>query len=162
MPIRVLTVPSIKNIIIADDDWDDQLMLKETISEHDYAPVVRTVLDGSQLMDTLQDGILPDLILLDLNMPNKNGLECLSEIRMDKKLKNIPVVVLSTSKNIRDIESCYAKGANLFFSKPYTFGTLKTLIHSILNIDWDHFPKEMDKSEFVRITSLGLITETVS
>jgi CheY-like chemotaxis protein len=162
MPIPVLTVPMVKSIIIADDDWDDQLMLKETISDHDFAPAVKTVSDGSQLMRMILTEPLPDLILLDLNMPNKNGLECLAEIRSDIGLRNIPVVVLSTSKDIRDIESCYAKGANLFFSKPYTFGSLKTLVHSILKIDWVHFPKQMDKSEFIRITTLGLTKETVA
>lgn len=161
MPILVVTVPVIKNLIIADDDSDDQALLKETIDDHEFAPAVKTVFDGSQLMRSIANGPLPDLILLDLNMPNKNGIECLAEIRSDKELKHLPVVVLSTSKEMRDIESCYTNGANLFFSKPYSFESLKSLVHNILNIDWPNFPAQMDKSEFIRITSLGCVPETI-
>ena len=158
-------------ILMADDDADDRMLTRDALEESRVLNELRFVEDGEELMQYLtrqgkfvkpEDSPRPGLILLDLNMPNKNGLECLAEIRTDNVLKNIPVVVLSTSKDIRDIELCYTKGANLFFSKPYTFGSLKTLIHSILNIDWLHFPKQMDKSEFVRISSLGLNQETLA
>jgi CheY-like chemotaxis protein len=162
MFIPLTAKPLIKSLTIADDDWDDQVLLRETMDSYEFAPQVKTVADGHQLMHSLATQPLPDLILLDLNMPNKNGIECLSEIRSHNEFSHLPVVVLSTSKDLRDIESCYHNGANLFISKPYTFNSLKTLVHTILNIDWNNFPRRMDKDEFVKIATEGLIPEIVN
>lgn len=155
MLIPVLNAPSIRHLVIADDDWDDQVMLRETMDSYVHAPQLHVVSDGRQLMHSLTTRPLPDLIFMDLNMPHKTGIECLTEIRANQLLKHLPIVVLSTSKDIRDIESSYSNGANLFFSKPYTFNSLKTLIHSILSIDWNNFPGRLDKAEFVKIATTG-------
>ncbi|HET6226599.1 MAG TPA: response regulator, partial [Bacteroidia bacterium] len=112
------THSQIKQLIIADDDEDDQMLLKEAI--HEYAPDIQchTIRDGKQLMEILNKGEIPELLLLDLNMPYKNGMECLIEIRAIESLRHIPIVILSTSRNVRDIELCFTHGANLFFTKP--------------------------------------------
>ncbi len=149
--IPVLSIPEVKKLIIADDDWDDQILLKEVIDNHEFAPNVVTVSDGNQLISAIQSGPAPDLILLDLNMPNKNGIECLIEIRASAVYSSLPIVVLSTSKDLKDIELCYANGAQLFFSKPYTFESLKGLINFIISIHWKNFPKKLDKVDFLRI-----------
>jgi CheY-like chemotaxis protein len=146
----------IKKLIIADDDHDDQILLKEALEDFEYPPATKMVSDGCQLIAALEEDLLPDLILVDLNMPNKNGIECLLEIRSNNKLERLPVVVLSTSKDPHDIEACFNSGANLFFSKPYTFKELKVLVHSILSIDWQLlFERKLSKQEFLTMALKG-------
>lgn len=145
----------IKHLIIADDDEDDQLLLKEAIQEFSDSILTTIIPDGKQLMSFLNKGNVPELLLLDLNMPYKNGSECLMEIRANDLLRNIPVVILSTSKNIRDIELCFNFGANLFFTKPCSFQSLKTLIRSILTINWNTFKAVSSKQKFTQIATSG-------
>jgi len=144
-----------KHLVIADDDIDDQLILKEIIE--DYSRHIKTTClgDGKQLMDHLFKKNVPDLLFLDLNMPLKTGIQCLSEIRSDKKLKDLPVVVFSTSRNRHDMEQCFANGAQLFYSKPWDLDVFRKLIHSILDIDWQTFKKPKDKEEFYKIAVEG-------
>ncbi len=150
-----MSVLPIQRIIIADDDEDDQLLLKEVIEEISTSIHITPLTDGKQLMKHLSAGVLPDLILLDLNMPFKNGAECLSEIRGNQQLKFIPVVILSTSKHSTDIEYCYTNGAQLFFTKPCTFKELKTLISSLLSINWQKFTAVSSKDIYFQIASEG-------
>lgn len=140
-----------KKLIIADDDEDDQSLLKEIIT--DYCSLIKTISipDGKKLMEHLSAKDLPDLLFLDLNMPYKTGIECLTEIRASKRLKKIPVVILTTSKSKSDIDLCYALGAQLFYSKPNEIETLKKLIHSVLEIDWSLFERPPNKEEFAKI-----------
>ena len=118
-------------ILIADDDEDDRLLTRQALEEAHLSNDVRYVEDGEELMDYLrrqgpyagQDGRAPrpGLILLDLNMPKKDGRECLREIKADDDLRDIPVVVLSTSREEEDIARSYQLGVNSFISKPVTF-----------------------------------------
>ncbi len=118
-------------ILIADDDEDDRLLTRQALEEAHLSNDVRFVEDGEELMDYLrrqgryagQDGRAPrpGLILLDLNMPKKDGRECLREIKADDDLRDIPVVVLSTSREEEDIARSYQLGVNSFISKPVSF-----------------------------------------
>ncbi len=118
-------------ILIADDDEDDRLLTRQALEEAHLSNDVRFVEDGEELMEYLrrqgryagQDGRAPrpGLILLDLNMPKKDGRECLREIKADDDLRDIPVVVLSTSREEEDITRSYQLGVNSFISKPVTF-----------------------------------------
>jgi two-component system, response regulator len=118
-------------ILIADDDEDDRLLTRQALEEAHLSNDVRFVEDGEQLMDYLrrrgqyagEDGRAPrpGLILLDLNMPKKDGRECLREIKADDDLRDIPVVVLSTSREEEDIARSYQLGVNSFIAKPVTF-----------------------------------------
>jgi CheY-like chemotaxis protein len=144
-------------MIIADDDEDDQMLLKEAIETYSRTILATIIPDGKQLMNFLNNGAIPELLLLDLNMPYKNGTECLMEIRADERLKSIPVVILSTSKNSRDIELCYNLGANLFFTKPCSFESLKQLIHSILSVNWSSFKPVPTKHQFIQIAEAGYV-----
>lgn len=150
----------IKHLIIADDDEDDQMLLKEAIQEYSDSITLSVISDGKQLMNFLAKGPAPDLILLDLNMPYKNGTECLMEIRANENLRHIPVVILSTSRNIRDIELCFNFGANLFFTKPCSFQSLKVMVRSILSINWQDFKIISSRQKFIQIATSGFITET--
>jgi CheY-like chemotaxis protein len=141
----------IKHLVIADDDLDDQILVKEIVKE--YSPKTKTTClnDGKQLMDWLNLGGKPDLILLDLNMPYKTGPQCLNEIRSDHKLKTLPVIILSTSRNKRDIDLCYKSGADLFYSKPWNMDDSKSLIQSILAINWNTFKTPLDFDVFLKM-----------
>ncbi len=120
-------------ILLADDDADDRLMAREALEESRLANDFRWVEDGEQLMDYLyQRGAYadakahprPGLILLDLNMPRKDGREALAEIKADPALRSIPVVVLTTSKAEEDIYRTYDLGVNSFITKPVSFAGL--------------------------------------
>lgn len=114
-------------ILIADDDNDDIQLTKDCFIESELPVDVDDVNDGQLLMDHLKGMAsvsgsrnLPQLILLDLNMPRKSGLEALKELKQDDALRKIPVVIFSTSKAAKDIEKAYELGASCFVSKPNT------------------------------------------
>jgi CheY-like chemotaxis protein len=154
--ISYLKLPDVKTLIIADDDPDDQVLLKESMEGITGIPEIKAVFDGAQLITALRDGFLPDLVLMDLNMPNKNGLECLREIKSGGFPRRLPVVILSTSNDLRDMEQCYEQGADLFLSKPNSFQNLRVLLKSLLHIDWKNFPEKMCRQEFIDIGRQGL------
>jgi CheY-like chemotaxis protein len=120
------------NILIADDDPDDRLMAREALVQSHSPSHVNFVEDGEELLDYLYrrgkfqnvEGDLPDLILLDLNMPRKSGVEALQEIKSDNTLRHIPIVVLTTSKEEEDIYRTYDLGVNSFITKPITYESL--------------------------------------
>jgi CheY-like chemotaxis protein len=123
-------------ILYADDDAEDRMLVKEAWAENRLANDLHFVEDGEELMDYLRrrgsythlsDQPLPGMILLDLNMPRKDGREALQEIKADPKLRSIPVVVLTTSKAEEDILRAYDLGVNSFILKPVTFQSLVDL-----------------------------------
>jgi CheY-like chemotaxis protein len=114
-------------ILIADDDYEDFLLIKNTFDSNQLNVELSHVEDGQYLIDILKAqgkynkfGELPNLILLDLNMPRKNGFEVLKEIKDNDLLKKIPIIIFTTSKTIRDINQAYELGANCYISKPQT------------------------------------------
>jgi CheY-like chemotaxis protein len=125
-------------ILLADDDEDDRLLVKEAFEENHLINELATVEDGEELMDFLHkrgkfadSTIMPGLILLDLNMPRKSGLEALREIKSDEKLRRLPVVILTTSKAEEDIIRSYDLGVNSFIVKPVSFEALVELIKEL-------------------------------
>lgn len=127
-------------ILMADDDADDCLMAKEALSESRLVNELRFVHNGEELMDYLgrcgkyQDPASsprPGLILLDLNMPRKDGREALREIKNNPSLRQIPIVVLTTSKADEDIYRTYDLGANSYITKPVTFEGLVAVIKAL-------------------------------
>jgi CheY-like chemotaxis protein len=121
-------------ILLADDDDDDRELTRDALQDSRLANEMRFAVDGQDLMDYLRrDGIYadpsvdaprPGLILLDLNMPKKDGREALAEIKADPVLRQIPIVVLTTSKAEEDVMRSYDLGCNSFITKPVTFGGL--------------------------------------
>ena len=118
-------------ILMADDDEEDRDFTRDALQNSHLANEMRFVVDGQDLMDYLRlegayaNGSLtaprPGVILLDLNMPKKDGREALAEIKSDQDLRSIPVVVLTTSKDEEDIFRTYDLGVNSFITKPVTF-----------------------------------------
>jgi CheY-like chemotaxis protein len=126
-------------IYIADDDEDDRAILTEVILEVDPFVLVKVAEDGMQMMDILQtvSDPLPEVILLDINMPKKNGLDCLEEIRKHEgDLKEVPVIILSTSSDPANIEKAKELGASFYAVKPNRFDILKSFLEEILKMDW--------------------------
>ena len=122
------------NIMLADDDIDDCQFFKEALESFPLAPQLKTVHDGVQLMDYLKENSthLPDVIFLDINMPRKNGFECLAEIKNNDTLKEIPVVMFSTSDAQEKIYMLLKTGADVYIRKPGNFAQLVKCIHHAL------------------------------
>jgi CheY-like chemotaxis protein len=124
-------------ILMADDDADDRLMAKEALEASGLRNEIRFVEDGVELMGyLLQQGPYshaprPGLILLDMNMPRKNGREVLVELKSHPEFKRIPVVILTTSQAEEDIKAGYDLGANSYITKPVTFGGLVAVMQSL-------------------------------
>ena len=124
------------NILLADDDIDDCIFFKEALEQLQVSTQFTAVIDGDQLMQLLTNEAneLPDILFLDINMPRKSGLECLSEIKLNKRLKDIPVVMFSTSNSWETINMLFKSGANVYIHKPSDFSQLKQVIHHALPI----------------------------
>lgn len=130
------------NILMADDDEDDILLTIKALKESKLLNKLISVKDGEELMDYLkrrgtyenpESSPRPGLILLDLNMPKKDGREALREIKSDESLKDIPIVVFTTSKAEEDIYKSYKLGVNSFITKPVKFEELIGVIASLGN-----------------------------
>jgi len=124
-------------ILLADDDPDDRKLTQDAFAENRLVNVLHCVEDGEELLEYLRrqgrysdqkNSPLPGLILLDLNMPRKDGREALKEIKADPELRRIPIVVLTTSKAEEDILRTYDLGVNSYVTKPVTFKSLVELI----------------------------------
>ncbi len=111
-------------ILIAEDDEDDFLLLSEALARILPEVPVVWVRNGEGALDYLERSPLPSLILLDLNMPKKDGRETLREIKSREKLKHIPVVVLTTSNSAEDVAAAYKDGSNTYIRKPPSFEKL--------------------------------------
>jgi CheY-like chemotaxis protein len=129
-------------ILLADDDPDDRKLTHDAFMENRLANDFHAVEDGEELLDylnrrgkyeSLRGDALPGLILLDLNMPRKDGREALKEIKADPDLRRIPIVVLTTSKAEEDIVRTYDLGVNSYVTKPVTFKSLVELIKILGN-----------------------------
>ncbi len=129
-------------ILMADDDADDRLLAKDALNECRITNELHFVENGEELLDYLrQTGkyasasgtTKPGLILLDLNMPRKDGREALQEIKSDPQLRSIPVVVLTTSKADTDISRIYELGANSFITKPVSFDALVKVMGELVH-----------------------------
>jgi CheY-like chemotaxis protein len=121
-------------ILLADDDEEDRDLARDALQDSRLANEMKFVVDGQDLLDYLRhegrwadpslDAPRPGIILLDLNMPRKDGREALAEIKADDSLRRIPVVVLTTSTDEADVLSTYDLGVSSFITKPVTFGGL--------------------------------------
>lgn len=127
-------------ILMAEDDPDDRLMTSEAFHECRLGNPLQFAVDGEELMDYLHRRgrfndqaayPMPGLILLDLNMPRKDGREALREIKADSRLRDIPVVILTTSRAEEDVAQSYRDGVNSFITKPVSFNALIEVIQTL-------------------------------
>jgi CheY-like chemotaxis protein len=137
------TQPFQLSILLAEDDLEDQMFVREALQESGCPHTLYCVKDGQELVEYLenqgqqeggpsgQSRSLPDIILLDLNMPRKDGREVLRYLKQDPELKLIPVVVMTTSNSEQDILTSYAIGANTYMTKPVTYEGLVSALQAI-------------------------------
>ena len=127
-------------ILIADDDAEDRMLILDALKESRLKNNVQCVENGEELMQYLQNKgkfsdkkkyPMPGIILLDLNMPKKDGREALKEIKAEKKFKNIPIIILTTSKAEEDVLKTYNLGANSFITKPVTFTAMVDVMNTL-------------------------------
>lgn len=126
-------------ILIADDDTDDRLFMDKALRQSGYTQNVQFVEDGEELMEYLRregrynehNAPWPNLLILDLNMPRKNGFQALNEIKDDPKLRRLPVVVMTTSSADEDVLKTYNLGVNSFVTKPFNFNRLVEMVGAL-------------------------------
>jgi len=124
------------NLLLADDDIDDCIFFEDALKELPISATLSTVNNGIQLMNYLlaKSDNLPDVLFLDLNMPRKSGIECLTEIKMIDKLKDLPVIIFSTSLNMEVVDLLYQKGAHYYIRNPGDYDKLKKLIFEAISL----------------------------
>ena len=124
-------------ILMADDDEDDVILVRDAFERNKLINDMRVVVYGGELIDYLkrrgayadpENSPRPDIVLLDLNMPRKDGRQALEEIRADPNLRDIPVIVLTTSQSHTDVYRSYHMGANSYITKPVTFESMCEII----------------------------------
>lgn len=124
------------NILLADDDMDDCSFFEEALKEFLLPTQFTAVHNGEQLMKLLTNDTyqLPHVLFLDLNMPRKNGFECLCEIKLNEKLKHVPVIIFSTSFEQEVVNLLYKNGAQYFIRKPANFLQFTNIIDQALTV----------------------------
>lgn len=126
-------------ILIADDDMDDRLFMERALRQNGFTQAINFVEDGEDLMEYLrqngrykgQQPVYPNLLILDLNMPRKNGFQALAEIKADPALRRLPVIVMSTSSTHEDVLKTYNLGVNSFVIKPFNFNRLVEIVGAL-------------------------------
>jgi CheY-like chemotaxis protein len=139
------------NIVLADDDEDDRLLFKEAIEDLKIKTKLSLFTDGKELMDflALPNIVLPHIVFLDLNMPKKNGMQCLKEIRKNKALDQVSVAIYSTSSSESDIEQTFVNGANIYLNKPNNFRKLQQAVEKVLQINWQYHSSNLNMDNFL-------------
>lgn len=139
--------PTRPYIILADDDEDDCMFFKDAFNELKLNLQLVIVKNGEELMDFLAGipCLLPKLLFLDLNMPRKNGFECLRDLKESERFKGIPVIVYSTSNSFYDYEKCLELKAHVYVTKPNCFIELKKIINKVLVTDFVNHLVEQPK-----------------
>lgn len=137
-----------KHVLIAEDDDDDYLIFSLAIAETKVAVGLTRARDGENLMKVLSEQI-PDILFLDMQMPCKNGRECLKEIRGNRRYDDLPIIIFSSFTDPNTIEYCFREGSNLYTIKPNSISELTEILRRILIVDWKkamYYPRQ---SEFV-------------
>jgi CheY-like chemotaxis protein len=145
----------IQKIFVAEDDADDRMFFEDALKVIKTQAHLTFANDGLELMRHLEQVIAPpppDLIFLDLNMPRKNGFECLEEIRGSERLKDIPVVIFSTTSSDNAINETYRQGANYYVCKPLSFPLLVKAIETVLEMEMWQRPRPDREQFFLAIT----------
>ncbi|MGC4036606.1 MAG: response regulator [Chitinophagaceae bacterium] len=135
------------NILLAEDDCDDSFLFQEALNRLPYSINLSIAEDGEQLISILEKSVFPDFIFLDLNMPKKDGYECLTYIRKEKNDYRAKVIILSTSSNAESVNFAYEKGADLYVKKPDNFNALVRSLEFCLQ--YKKYPEKPTREEFL-------------
>ena len=139
------------HIILADDDEDDRMFFTDAFDELNINTKVQTFINGVELMNYLNDEncILPNVLFLDLNMPKKNGIECLLEIKENERFNDIAIAIYSTSSSEEHIEETFVNGANIYIKKPNDFANLKKVLSEVVTLNWQYHTSGLNKDNFL-------------
>ena len=142
------------SILLADDDKDDRFFFSMALESLTVPTQLAIVMDGEKLMVYLDENShqLPDVLFLDLNMPRKNGFECLNEIKLNNSLNKLPVIIYSTSFEQDVVNQLYKNGAHYFIRKPAEFSQLKKLIQQTITLLMRDL--SIEKTEIIQQPSL--------
>ena len=138
-------------VLLADDDKDDRDDFIEAFTSLKMNIELQVVKNGVELMKHLTDPStnIPHIVFLDLNMPKKSGLECLTEIRKIDRLKNLTIVIYSTSSSEKQMEDTFVNGANIYIKKPAHLTVLKKLLSQVLTINWQYHTSGLNRNNFL-------------
>lgn len=139
------------SIILADDDRDECDLFKEAVNEIDENYDLLFFSNGKALMAHLEeeDNDSPDIIFLDLNMPNMSGIDCLRAIRANPKYTDTTIAIYSTSSSDQDQEETFMLGANVYIKKPNDYGRMKKVLQHILKTFWQYHSSNMSRDTFL-------------
>lgn len=137
-----------RHILLAEDDDDDYLIFTVAIQDTKLAVAITRAENGDELMKLLEESI-PDILFLDLEMPCKDGKQCLKEIRANQKYDELPIILYTSYREPGSVEFCFRQGANLYVIKPSSISELSEILRRILTIDWKQLMYFPPKSEFV-------------
>lgn len=137
-----------KDILIAEDDKDDVDIFEIALNEINLSYDLRHAETGDELFILLKDRV-PYILFLDINMPCKDGVACILEIRRNREYDTLPVVLYTSNLYQKIIEECYKNGANLYVTKAFTFASLTEKLQKVFAIDWDNYMHYPPKNQFV-------------
>jgi DNA-binding response OmpR family regulator len=135
-------------VVLAEDDLDDALIFRLALNKLPFAVELRHAEDGDKLFILLKQ-LIPDIIFLDINMPCKNGIACIVEIRQNHEFDNVPVIMYTSIKNLKHINDSYSSGANFYLIKANSIQELAERLKKIFSIDWKTYMYYPPKSEFI-------------
>jgi CheY-like chemotaxis protein len=139
-------------IFLAEDDIDDRTFFEEALSVAEVSAKLTSFTNGKQLTDylaTVESPPPPDIIFLDINMPVKNGMHCLKEIRAEEKFSKVPIIIFSTSSLEKDIDKSYQFGADKYIVKSYSFDQDVQVLKKIFTADWETFFTARSKDNYL-------------
>jgi CheY-like chemotaxis protein len=151
LPLMMPFLEHTRHILLADDDDDDTRLFQGILEELPFPTQLTVVHNGEQLMQLLYKKAdqLPDVLFLDLNMPRKNGFQCLDELKKDKKLRKLPVIIFTTSNEPSIISLLYKTGAQYYIRKPNNVKQLKNLIQYAITLTAQTGISQPPKEKFV-------------
>ncbi len=138
----------IVNIWLADDDEDDCEFFKDILLQISPLATLTIIPNGEVLLNSLTAASKPDILFLDINMPCRDGLDCLVEIRAQRHFSKLPIIIFSSSIQTKHIDASYDYGANLFYSKPTSFQELIAGLSNLLSMDWSD-PYTITKKHYI-------------
>jgi CheY-like chemotaxis protein len=142
-----VTIPT--RILLVDDDIEDCIFFREALLESGLNTTLKISNISTDILGLMEQETLPDLIFLDMNMPEMKGSECLREIRKTSYLDQTPVIIFSTSCVNHEVEETFATGANLYVQKPAGFKLLTIVLQHVINLDWQEYLRTPNRDKYV-------------
>ena len=137
-----------RDILLAEDDIDDVTIFEMALRHLELSYILRHAENGELLFVLLKDRI-PQILFLDINMPCKDGVACIIEIRKNREYDNLPVVMYTSNLSEKIIDECFSNGANLYITKTNRFTALTEKLKKVFAIDWDDYLHYPPQSHFI-------------